>query len=803
MRKSWFGRAALNSFIFGTKAETLLRLKPLVTEAMVPELYFFSLKEWEASKNNILSKIHEIFGNKVLAIRSSALAEDGAETSMAGAFLTKLNVVSSNRLQLERVIDQVVLSMTGNPRDQVLVQPMIDDVAVSGVIMTFDMVHGAPYYCIDFDDESGRTDLVTSGNGEHKSLFVYRHADNSMIKSARIASFLRLARELEKICECAALDIEFGLNKAGQLFLFQVRRMALSRNWHPVTERRAKRQLIYVENFVRNCSEKRNGILGNRTILAMMPDWNPAEIIGTTPRPLAASLYRELITKTVWCNARASMGYRSLSNAELMILINSHPYIDVRNSFNSFLPAHLSDDIGEKLVNAWLNRLEAYPEFHDKIEFEIVPTCLDFCFVEDFKTRYPEVLDAGEFEIFKAEMTQLTRNCLNPDPDNTLDRALEAAEILDKMEFTKTLDENAHNYLSRADFLLAQCRELGTLSFAIVARHAFIAETLFRSAVRRGAFTESRLTEFKRSIRTVTGSMIEEYVQVCQGKLARAEFLRKYSHLRPGTYEITSLRYDERDDLFLDDMSSLSSPEVPQFSLTKEEHTSIKLLLEESGLDLISVEQLLNYARKAIAGREYVKFVFTKTLSDALSLVVQWGESHGLSREDLSYLEWPAITRGLSHSIMDDVDRHYLDIAETARRSIAAAYSFRLGHIIFNVRDIYVATLNRSVPNFIGIGSASGSVVKLEPNTPTSVNINNMIVCIENADPGFDWIFTKSPRALITCFGGANSHMAVRCAEFGLPAAIGCGDQIYQRVIAAKSVELNCAEKILRPLYAE
>jgi hypothetical protein len=137
---------------------------------------------------------------------------------------------------------------------------------------------------------------VTSGNGGHKSLFVYRYADSRMVKSSRVALFLRLARELETICECAALNIEFGLNKAGHLFLFQVRRITLSRNWHPVTERRAKRQLAYVENFVRDCSRRREGVLGNRTILAIMPDWNPAEIIGP---PAGCVLYRELITKAV------------------------------------------------------------------------------------------------------------------------------------------------------------------------------------------------------------------------------------------------------------------------------------------------------------------------------------------------------------------------------------------------------------------------------------------------------------------------------------------------------------------------
>jgi hypothetical protein len=214
------------------------------------------------------------------------------------------------------------------------------------------------------------------------------------------------------------------MNKAGQLFLFQVRRIALARHWHPVTERRVKRQLAHVEDYVRNCSKRRDGILGERTILAVMPDWNPAEIIGTTPKPLAASLYRELITKSVWREARASMGYRALDSAELMLLINSHPYIDVRNSFNSFLPASVSEAVGEKLVNAWLDRLETFPEFHDKVEFEIVSTCLDFCFVEDFKARYPALLNDDEFEEYRKALTELTHQCLNSHPDNTLDLAL-------------------------------------------------------------------------------------------------------------------------------------------------------------------------------------------------------------------------------------------------------------------------------------------------------------------------------------------------------------------------------------------
>lgn len=791
-------------FEFGTKAETLERLQPLVRGVSIPPLHHFSVADWAVDPKQVLNVVRSRFAGAVVAVRSSARVEDSALSSMAGAFLSKLGVASGDEAELESAIDQVVDSMTGNSRDQVLVQGMVTDVAVSGVIMTYDMVHGAPYYCIDFDEETGLTDAVTSGRGIHKGLFVYRYADDTMVRSARIAAFLRAARELEAICGCSALDIEFGVSRTGQIFLFQVRRIALSRNWHPVTERRIKTQLAHVEQFVRHCSRRRRGILGARTILAIMPDWNPAEIIGTTPRQLAASLYRELITEATWRVARSDMGYRDIGYGELMVLINHHPYIDVRQSFNSFLPVGLGDDIGEKLVEAWLDRLEANPEFHDKIEFEVVPTCIDFCFEGDFRNRYPDTLSPAEFDVFRAALTALTRRCLSPGPENTLDLALDRAGRLDMYERARIdRDDDAHALLAHAQYLLGRCEQFGTYSFAVVARHAFIAESILRSAVRRGALSEARLAAFRRSIRTVTGSMVSEYSLVCHGGLSRAEFLHKFGHLRPGTYEITSLRYDERDDLFNDDMRGIPDVALPAFTLIAEERAAIERLLEQTGLDVVDADRLLDYARRAIVGREQVKFIFTRTLSDALSLLVRWGEHLSLSRDDLSHLDWSEIGHSLTLPLMDAPDRHFLDAADRGRRSMAAAHGFRLGHIIFGVRDIYVATLNRSVPNFVGIGSASGMSVQLTANTPASIDVRDRIVCIENADPGFDWIFTKGPSALITRFGGANSHMAIRCAELGLPAAIGCGDQIFHRIVEAGGVEINCAAKTLRPIHAK
>ena len=63
------------------------------------------------------------------------------------------------------------------------------------------------------------------------------------------------------------------------------------------------------------------------------------------------------------------------------------------------------------------------------------------------------------------------------------------------------------------------------------------------------------------------------------------------------------------------------------------------------------------------------------------------------------------------------------------------------------------------------------------------------------ADPGYDWLFGYYIKGLVTMYGGTNSHMAIRAAEFGLPAAIGVGESLYEQLSEAEIVELNCEGK--------
>ena len=81
-----------------------------------------------------------------------------------------------------------------------------------------------------------------------------------------------------------------------------------------------------------------------------MPDWNPAEIIGLFPKPLAFSFYEDIITKKIWAESRKSLGYKDLTNYKLMENFVSHPYINTNLSFQSFTKKNKHKNIKKKLL---------------------------------------------------------------------------------------------------------------------------------------------------------------------------------------------------------------------------------------------------------------------------------------------------------------------------------------------------------------------------------------------------------------------------------------------------------------------
>jgi hypothetical protein len=77
-------------------------------------------------------------------------------------------------------------------------------------------------------------------------------------------------------------------------------------------KKRLSQILINLEEKFNKINQKNETLLGERTILSTMSDWNPAEMIGKKPTQLASSLYAELITNSVWAEQRYNYGYKDV-----------------------------------------------------------------------------------------------------------------------------------------------------------------------------------------------------------------------------------------------------------------------------------------------------------------------------------------------------------------------------------------------------------------------------------------------------------------------------------------------------------
>ena len=67
----------------------------------------------------------------------------------------------------------------------------------------------------------------------------------------------------------------------------------------------------------------------------------------------------------------------------------------------------------------------------------------------------------------------------------------------------------------------------------------------------------------------------------------------------------------------------------------------------------------------------------------------------------------------------------------------------QLGYIIRGGQDLYVVPQHRGAANFVTSKRLDAQPVRLTNRMTGATDLFGKLVCIECADPGFDWIFTK------------------------------------------------------------
>jgi phosphohistidine swiveling domain-containing protein len=298
----------------------------------------------------------------------------------------------------------------------------------------------------------------------------------------------------------------------------------------------------------------------------------------------------------------------------------------------------------------------------------------------------------------------------------------------------------------------------------------------------------------------VAGDLVDWMRQLQNGTLPRQRFMERFGHLRPGTYDILSRRYDQMPDLAASKAVVRTEEIKPGFQLPPDKRKRIDALLEKEGFSGFDSDSLLDYVREAVVGREYGKLIFTRTVSDILELLANFGERHGLSREELSHVPLSCFLEIASASGECDVEERLRSVAHSEAERHMLSVAIRLPQILSDEAGVHVIPFQVSMPNFITHKDVSAPAVVLGHDGSTP-RLRGKIVLIENADPGFDWIFSEEIAGLITKYGGANSHMAIRCAEFGIPAAIGCGEQRFEVLAKAGHIALDCSAGTINPFH--
>ncbi|MGD8202159.1 PEP-utilizing enzyme [Ornithinimicrobium sp. W1679] len=764
-----------------SKAATLRHLSELGAAAFdIDPFIEFTRREWESSPTDVLESVRTADLGPRVAVRSSATAEGLEPSSSPGIFATVLNVDISISLDLVEAVERIFgsfakSSSTMNLDDQrVLVQTFVDDVSVAGVVTTLD-ANRVPYLTVEYDDRTGRTDSVTSGL-DAKRLVLSPAANDIPAQWTSLCEAVRIvSTELDR----ADLVIEFAIDREDRVHIFQ----AWDRGRTPVASAsELHRAIIALEGQLDDLRGTRP-----RVVLSDMADWNPAEILGKDAGPLDISLYRHLLTDLSCREARRDLGY-SFGEYPLMVELGTRPYVDVGRSIASLSPGRLSPTTQSTYADACLSILEARPSLHDKLEHSVLFTYWPFRGHEALVERFQALLPSTALEELSGALRVLTGDLFARWSD-VIDGCSRDILMLDDWRRQNRRPENlnagATVFIAEA---LEVCRKFGALPFATVARLAFIADGLVKEMAAAEAITDADVKAFWCGINTPA----DEFLQDLGSDLHLERIVERYGHLRPHSYNIDSLRYRDRSD-FLSRLSTGYRTASRPDGATQ--NTVIdRALADYCRAELgVSDDSLLtsHMLSRAISTREWHKFSFTSLLGDVLELIADIAETGGLTRSDArkarieSILAAPDVA-GVYQAIEAGMSRHIvLDLAYP--------------DMIRSHRGLQVVESAVPEPTFVTDAIVEGEVVVLGDGDADPSTIDGRIVLIESADPGCDWIFSRPLLALVTCYGGVSSHIAIRCQEAQIPAAIGCGTATYAALSQLASIAIDCGNGIISP----
>jgi phosphoenolpyruvate-protein kinase (PTS system EI component) len=259
-------------------------------------------------------------------------------------------------------------------------------------------------------------------------------------------------------------------------------------------------------------------------------------------------------------------------------------------------------------------------------------------------------------------------------------------------------------------------------------------------------------------------------------------------------YSILNKNYkDNHKNYFSQNISIYDKKITPKFNLSKKKKIEINKFFKKKGI-IISFEEFIVFAKKAIEYRELSKLIFSKSIDEIFINLKKLAKEINIDIKNFEHLDIDLIKKSFNNLNQEKLK----DIIESDIKKNKEYYQYtkniKMPDVITNSLDFEYFNELSSEENYITEKDILSELVFLN-KISNFEKLRNKIVLIESADPGYDFIFSYNIKGLITKYGGQNSHMAIRCNELNLPAIIGIGEKIYSSFDNVNKIYIDCKNK--------
>ncbi len=727
--------------------------------------------EFEIYREAVWGNIKRTFPEGPLVVRKNYVTKEEGMSAGTGIFQGIENVNASSREEVLEAIKNVAASCKVDENKEIIIHRMYDNLVMCGVCYSRDIYYGRPYYMVSYNyiEET----KVSGVKAKSRTKWIANNVSREFLDE-RFMNLIFAARDLEKAIEIQEFSVEFGINKDNKILVYQVK---------PIDRLVGSHILMTDREFSDTKAFAKCNYLDTHHIMSHQAYWNPSKMIGSEPRPLDYSLFKGILTSGIWGETIKKLGYED-AEGSLMHRVGNKPYVSIDCLFNALIPEGLDRILKDKIFNYYQYALSENKKNHKNAEGKIVFGSYNF----STERRLGKLANYGftkeEISSFGDGLLTLTENIINSyeqlhdqDTDALTKLMITRRRVRELQPQEETNSMKLYSYISE---LIEAMRNYCSPGYTRQERCEFIAKGFCNSLVKESYMKREDIDAFRMSLDTVSACFKRDFEDYSSEKLSWDEFDSKYGHLRISICDIRAHSYRK---LYgnLETVRDFAGAKGKRVAKPLDEEI-VQKAIDDSRLN-VDASKLINFINGASELADSYRFEYAKSIGLLLDIIARLGELIGIDKEDMSYLE------------IQDLDSYhsrdsYVQTIE-ARRNMYHAYSYLvLPDVIINVGDIDVIDIDEEIPDYVTDKCVSGELVYYDDGH--NVDVTGKIVLLSKVTFAYDWIFTKDIKGVITKKDTKNSRIAKRCMELNIPAALGCGEKLFNTVLLMDKVELDC-----------